>query len=82
MTNLETILTFALEMDKKAQSEDLYVQAVIRDVVSIIEKYMGTNLVEEVLSELLEISSYITAQEVTLANMVDDIIAVAEQNLV
>jgi len=86
MTNkyekVEKIYAFALEMDKKAQGEDLYVQAVVKDIVSTVEEQLATGDVEKVLKNLITTADSISKDEITVQNILSDIIAVAEQNLI
>lgn len=79
---VEKIYAAALELDNKVQNEDLYVQAVIRDVINTIEEQLATGDIEKVLKELLTTADSISKDEITVQNILSDLIAVAEQNLV
>lgn len=79
---VEKVYAFALELDNKIQNEDLYVQAVIRDVINTIEEELATGDIEKVLKNLITTADVISPKEITLQNILSDLIAVAEQNLV
>ena len=79
---VEKVYAAALELDNKVQNEDLYVQAVIRDVVNTIEEELATGDIEKVLINLITTADAISPKEITLQNILSDLIAVAEQNLV
>lgn len=79
---IEKVYAAALELDNKIQNEDLYVQAVIRDVVNTIEEELATGDIEKVLKNLITTADVISPKEITLQNILSDLIAVAEQNLV